>query len=38
MTCHCNGDIDDIICLDLEEDIIAWTQVCTHCPNDEDDF
>jgi hypothetical protein len=33
MTCHCNGDIDDI-CLDLEEDILA----CTHCPEDEDDF
>ena len=33
MTCHCNGDIDDI-CLDLEEDILA----CTHCPDDEDDF
>jgi NTP pyrophosphatase (non-canonical NTP hydrolase) len=38
MTCHCNGDIDDI-CLDLEDvlyqvDILA----CTHCPDDEDDF
>ncbi len=33
MTCHCNGDIDDI-CLDLEEDILA----CTHCLDDEDDF
>jgi hypothetical protein len=33
MTCHCNGDIDDI-CLDLEEDILA----CTHCPDDEYDF
>ena len=33
MTCHYNGDIDDI-CLDLEEDILA----CTHCPDDEDDF
>ncbi len=26
MTCHCNGDIDDI-CLDLEEDILS----CIHC-------
>jgi hypothetical protein len=26
MTCHCNGDIDDL-CLDFDEDVLA----CTHC-------
>ena len=45
MTCHCNGDIDDI-CFDLEEDILACTYcsgdvyeedilVCIHCPEGE---
>ena len=45
MTCHCNGDIDDI-CIDLEEDILACTccsgdvyeediLVCIHCPEGE---
>lgn len=34
MTCHCNGDIDDL-CLDFEDDVMA----CTHCYDFEtDDF
>jgi hypothetical protein len=33
MTCHCNGDIDDI-CLNIEEVFLA----CTHCSDDEEGF
>jgi len=45
MTCHCNGDIDDI-CIEYEEDILVcrvWDAyeedilVCIHCPEGEEE-
>ena len=36
MTCHCNGDIDDL-CLDFEDDVMACT-CCDEEYDDEDDF
>jgi hypothetical protein len=32
ITCHCNGDIDDL-CLDFEDDVMA----CVHCEEYEED-
>lgn len=32
ITCHCNGDIDDL-CLDLEDDVMA----CDHCEEYEEE-
>ena len=32
ITCHCNGDIDDL-CLDFEDDVMA----CDHCEEYEEE-